>query len=49
FVLRDLGRIPQEGDVCRVDGVELVVRRMEQQRIEELEMRLLAKDEPTSG
>ncbi|RME37253.1 MAG: DUF21 domain-containing protein, partial [Deltaproteobacteria bacterium] len=43
FVLRDLGRIPQEGDVCRVDGVELVVRRMEQQRIDELEMRLLAK------
>lgn len=49
FVLRTLGRIPQEGEVCRVDGVELVVRRMEQQRIEELEMRLLTRDHTPSG
>ncbi len=45
FVLRMLGEIPREGDVCRADGVELVVRKMDQQRIEELEMRLLPPEE----
>ncbi|GAB4175330.1 MAG: hemolysin family protein [Geothermobacteraceae bacterium] len=48
FVLRALGRIPREGESCRVDGVELVVRRMEQQRIEELEMRLMPAGEAVS-
>lgn len=40
FLLHALGRIPEEGDRCEAQGVLLTVRRMEDHRIEELEMKL---------
>ncbi|PNU20054.1 transporter [Geothermobacter hydrogeniphilus] len=40
FVLRTLGSIPRPGESCRADGVTFVVRKMEERRIEEIEMRL---------
>lgn len=38
YVLHALERIPQEGDQCEADGVRFIVRRMEDHRIEEIEM-----------
>lgn len=40
FILHELGRIPQEGDQCEAQGVKLTVQRMEDHRVEEIEMRL---------
>jgi len=40
FMLHALGRIPEEGDRCEAQGALLTVRRMEDRRIEELEMKL---------
>ena len=41
FLLHLLERIPEEGDQCETDGVRFTVRRMEEHRVEEIEMRLL--------
>ena len=41
FLLHLLERIPQEGDQCETEGVRFTVRRMEEHRVEEIEMRLL--------
>ncbi len=38
YVLHALERIPQEGDQCEAAGVRFIVRRMEDHRIEEIEM-----------
>ncbi|HKL27213.1 MAG TPA: CNNM domain-containing protein [Desulfuromonadales bacterium] len=48
FLLHLLERIPQEGDQCETDGVRFTVRRMEEHRVEEIEMRLLAFPEKTT-
>ncbi len=40
FLLHVLGRIPEEGDQCEAQGVKLTVRRMEDHRVEEIEMHL---------
>jgi putative hemolysin len=40
FLLHVLGQIPKEGDRCEADGVIFTVRRMEDRRVEEIEMRL---------
>lgn len=41
YVLHALERIPQVDDQCEADGVRFIVRRMEDHRIEEIEMCLL--------
>lgn len=46
FLLHLLERIPEEGDQCETEGVRFTVRRMEEHRVEEIEMRL---SPPASG
>lgn len=40
FLLRALGQIPREGDECESDGVQFIVRKVVNHRIEEIEMLL---------
>lgn len=47
FLLRALGQIPHEGDECEADGVQFIVRKVVNHRIEEIEM-LLPKIPPKS-
>ena len=46
FILDSLGSIPEEGDVCKSDGVSFTVHQIEGRRIEQVEMRLpVVKDQ----
>ncbi len=45
YVLQTLGAIPIEGEQFKVDGARLIVRKMEGQRVEELELDLTGKEE----
>jgi len=40
FLLHLLGRIPKEGDRCEADGVKFKVQRMDDHRVEEIELQL---------
>jgi len=40
FLLRALGTIPQEGETCESEGVQFIVRKVVDRRIEEIEMLL---------
>jgi len=40
FLLRVLGQIPREGDECESDGVQFIVRKVVNHRVEEIEMLL---------
>ena len=40
YLLQLMGRIPAEGDTCEAEGVVFTVRRMEERRIEEVELQL---------
>ena len=42
YLLQVMGRIPAEGDSCATDGAVFTVRRMEERRIEEVELQLSA-------
>lgn len=44
-ILQVLGRIPEEGDVCEEGSVTFRVKRMEDRRIEEVEMLMTPEDE----
>jgi len=44
FVLQALGFIPNEGDQCMVDGIGLIVKKMDGQRVEEVELILPAPE-----
>jgi putative hemolysin len=39
FIHERLGRLPEPGDVIRVDGVEIVVRRMDDNKLEKVLVR----------
>jgi putative hemolysin len=43
YVLQALGTIPVEGEQCTVDGVRLIVKKMDDQRVEEIELVLSRK------
>ncbi len=43
FLARQLGSIPQEGDICEIDEIVFTVRKMVEHRVEEVEM-LLPED-----
>lgn len=45
FLLRVLGQIPREGDECESEGVQFIVRKVVNHRIEEIEM-LLPQNPP---
>jgi putative hemolysin len=49
FLLHLLGRIPQEGDRCEAQGVQFTVRRMDDHRVEEIEVRLTGSLEKEGG
>lgn len=40
LMLRCLGHIPTIGEHCHIEGVQLLVRKLDQQRIEQIELRL---------
>ena len=41
LMLSSLGHIPQEGEQCQIEGVILVADKVDQQRIDQIELRLL--------
>ncbi len=45
YVLQSFGTIPTEGEQFKVDGIRLIVKRMDGQRVEELELDLSDRDE----
>lgn len=48
LLLRTMGTIPQQGERCAVDGVTLIVRKVLDRRVEEIEM-IFAPTPPTEG
>lgn len=49
YVLQALGTIPVEGEESAVDGIRLIVRKMDGQRVEEVELDLSASEGFRSG
>jgi putative hemolysin len=45
YVLQALGTIPIEGEECTVDGIRLIVRKMDDQRVEEIELDLSGRED----
>lgn len=41
FLMHKLGSIPEEGDICEVEGVRFTVLQVEDRRIEKIEMQIL--------
>ncbi len=48
FIHERLGRLPEPGDVIRVDGVEIVVRRMDDNKLEKVLVRRVPDDTETT-
>jgi putative hemolysin len=47
YLLREMGRIPSEGESFISAGIEFRVKRMEERRIEEIEMNLSTPESET--